>query len=88
MGVVESGERHRLAAETSTGRIMAERAADSVRARLGLCKRELPDDPEEIVRRIADCRADDKHDSLYYARLTVSKLQVKSRASGESTPST
>ena len=42
------------------------------------------DDPEEIVRRIADYRADDKHDPLYYARLTVSKAQAESRASGES----
>jgi hypothetical protein len=46
------------------------------------------DDPEEIVRRIADYRADDKHDPLYYARLTVSKAQAESRASGERAPST
>jgi len=46
------------------------------------------DDPAEIVRRIADYRADDKHDPLYYARLTVSKAQAESRASGERTPST
>jgi RepB DNA-primase from phage plasmid len=44
------------------------------------------DDPEEIVRRIADYRADDKHDPLYYARLTVSKAQAESRASGERAP--
>jgi len=31
------------------------------------------DDPEEIIRRIADYRADDKHDPEYYARLTVEK---------------
>ena len=46
------------------------------------------DDPEEIVRRIADYRADDKHDPLYYARLTVSKAQAQSRASTERTPNT
>jgi hypothetical protein len=46
------------------------------------------DDPEEIVRRIADYRADDKPDPLYYARLTVSKAQAESRASGERAPST
>ena len=46
------------------------------------------DDPEEIVRRIADYRADDKHDPLYYARLTVSKAQAQSRASTEGTPKT
>lgn len=45
------------------------------------------DDPEEIVRRIADYRADDKHDPLYYARLTVSKAQAESRGSDERTPS-
>src|ERR1700678_3152637 len=28
------------------------------------------DDPDEIIRRIADFRSDDKHDPLYYARLT------------------
>jgi hypothetical protein len=44
------------------------------------------DDPEEIVRRIADYRADDKHDPLYYALLTVSKAQAESRTSGERTP--
>jgi len=44
------------------------------------------DDPEEIVRRIADYRADDKHDPFYYARLTVSKAQAESRASGERAP--
>ena len=34
------------------------------------------DDPQEIIRRIAYHRADDKHDPLYYARLTVSKAQL------------
>jgi DNA primase RepB-like protein len=33
------------------------------------------DSPEEIIRRIADYRADDKPDPNYYARLTVSKAQ-------------
>src|SRR5712692_1380316 len=33
------------------------------------------DDPEEVVRKIADYRADDKHDPVYYARHTVSKAQ-------------
>ncbi|MBA0083850.1 MAG: hypothetical protein HRJ53_02540 [Acidobacteria bacterium Pan2503] len=45
------------------------------------------DDPEEIVRRIADYRADDKHDPLYYARLTVRKAHAESRAMGQRTPS-
>lgn len=34
------------------------------------------DDPEEIVRRIADYRADEKHDPEYYARHTVEKAQA------------
>ena len=46
------------------------------------------DDPEEIVRRIADYRADDKRDPLYYARLTVSKAQAELRGSAARTPST
>ena len=45
------------------------------------------DDPEEIVRRIADYRAHDKHDPLYYARLTVSKAQAELRGGAERTPS-
>jgi hypothetical protein len=37
------------------------------------------DDPQEIIRRIADYRADDKHDPEYYARLTVRKAQAELR---------
>src|ERR1700722_3648516 len=33
------------------------------------------DDSEEVIRRIADYRANDKHDAVYYARHTVSKAQ-------------
>jgi hypothetical protein len=33
------------------------------------------DDPEEVIRRIADFRANDKHDPQYYARHTVRKAQ-------------
>ena len=33
------------------------------------------DDPEEVIRRIADYRANDKSDLVYYARHTVSKAQ-------------
>jgi hypothetical protein len=33
------------------------------------------DDAEEVIRRIADYRADDKHDPLYYARHTVTRAQ-------------
>jgi hypothetical protein len=34
------------------------------------------DDPQEVMHRIADYRAEDKHDPLYYARLTVNKAQI------------
>lgn len=34
------------------------------------------DEPQEVIRRIADYRAEDKHDPLYYARLTVIKAQL------------
>ena len=35
------------------------------------------DDPEEVVRRITDYRANDKHDPEYYARHTVTKAQAE-----------
>lgn len=38
------------------------------------------DDPEEVVRRIADYRADDKADPDYYARHTVTKAQAQMRS--------
>ena len=34
------------------------------------------DDPEDVIRRIADYRAPDKHDPMYYARHTVTKAQA------------
>jgi hypothetical protein len=40
------------------------------------------DDPEEIIRRIADYRAADKHDPKYYARHTVSKAQADLQSRG------
>jgi hypothetical protein len=33
------------------------------------------DDPEEIIQRIADYRAEDKGDPLYYARHTVERAE-------------
>jgi hypothetical protein len=39
------------------------------------------DDPEEIIRRIADFRADEKHDPEYYARHTVTKAQAELKSS-------
>jgi len=55
------------------------------------------DDPEEIIRRIADYRADEKHNPEYYARHTVEKaraalnskrrdVQSQPEASGHSAP--
>jgi hypothetical protein len=34
------------------------------------------DAPEDVIQRIADYRAEDKADPLYYARLTVNKAQA------------
>jgi RepB DNA-primase N-terminal domain len=44
------------------------------------------DDPEEVIRRIADYRADEKHDPEYYARHTVEKAQavLQNRATAQS----
>jgi RepB DNA-primase from phage plasmid len=44
------------------------------------------DDPEEIIRRIADFRADEKHDPEYYARLTVEKAKAQSSQKAVSSP--
>jgi len=38
------------------------------------------DDPQEIMRRIADYRAQDKADPQYYARHTVTKAQLEHEA--------
>jgi hypothetical protein len=38
------------------------------------------DDPEVVIQRIADYRADEKHDPLYYARLTVRKALAESNS--------
>lgn len=46
--------------------------ADWAYAKRALARGDLP---EEVIRRIADYRADDKADPDYYARLTVSKAQ-------------
>jgi len=47
------------------------------------------DDPDQVIRRIADYRADDKHDPDYYARRTVTKAQLQLAADkslAETTP--
>jgi hypothetical protein len=44
------------------------------------------DDPQEIIRRIADYRSEDKHDPMYCARLTVIKAQLSLFGSPERSP--
>ena len=44
------------------------------------------DGPEEVIRRIADFRADEKHDPEYYARLTVTKAQSHLKQRSDDTP--
>jgi hypothetical protein len=44
------------------------------------------DNPDEIMRRIADYRADDKADPAYYARLTVIKAQISLMSPEAPTP--
>lgn len=46
------------------------------------------DDPEEIIHRIADYRADEKHDPQYYARHTVTKAQAELKSARDSHHST
>jgi hypothetical protein len=44
------------------------------------------DDPEDVIRRITDYRATDKHDPVYYARHTVERAQrelVRSSVQGD-----
>jgi len=45
------------------------------------------DDPEEVIRQIAQHRASDKSDPQYYARLTVTKAQAQ-LMNGRDTPAT
>jgi len=44
------------------------------------------DNPDEIMRRIADYRSDDKADPTYYARLTVNKAQLSLMSPETDTP--
>jgi hypothetical protein len=76
--------RHAATTRLSEPRPLSQSEHDWAYAKRALAR---GDDPEEIIRRITDYRADDKPDPLYYARLTVSKAQMESRAGGERTPS-
>jgi hypothetical protein len=44
------------------------------------------DEPEVVIQRIADYRADDKSDPNYYARHTVTKARIALDATATKTP--
>jgi hypothetical protein len=69
--------RHPGDSQTATRRITAGHRSQS-EADWAYAKRALArgDAPEEVMRRIADYRAEDKADPLYYARLTVTKAHA------------
>jgi hypothetical protein len=68
--------RHLADSQTGTRKIPVGHRSQS-EADWAYAKRALArgDSPEEVIRRIADYRADDKADPTYYARLTVMKAQ-------------
>jgi hypothetical protein len=70
--------RHREGSHQPTQRMPSARRSQS-EADWAYAKRALArgDSPEEVIRRIADYRADDKADPDYYARLTVTKAQAE-----------
>jgi excisionase family DNA binding protein len=41
------------------------------------------DNPDQVIRNIADYRAEDKADPIYYARLTVIKAQLALMSPGQ-----
>ena len=74
----QDAPRHREGKHEPTQRMPSGRGSQS-EADWAYAKRALSrgDSPEEIIRRIADYRADDKADPDYYARLTVTKAQAE-----------
>lgn len=70
-------QRHSHAAPSSEPRALSQSEHDWAYAKRALAR---GDDPEEVIRRIADYRASDKYDPLYYARLTVHKAQAELNA--------
>jgi RepB DNA-primase from phage plasmid len=73
---IENDFRPRLPSPThvsSIPRQMSQSEHDWAYARRALAR---GDDPEEIIRRIADFRSTEKSDPAYYARLTVTKAQA------------
>jgi hypothetical protein len=67
-----------LGESRSTGRMMPSGHRSQSESDWAYAKRALArgDNPEQIIQRIADYRAEDKADPLYYARLTVIKAQL------------
>ena len=94
---IESDFRPRQHSQTpasSESRTLSQSEHDWAYAKRALAR---GDDPEEIIRRIADYRADEKHNPEYYARHTVEKaraalnstrrdVQSQPEASGHSAP--
>ena len=85
---------HSQAPASSESRTLSQSEHDWAYAKRALTR---GDDPEEIIRRIADYRADEKHNPEYYARHTVEKaraalnskrrdVQSQPEASGHSAP--
>jgi hypothetical protein len=76
------GDSHRGGRKIPTGH-RSQSEADWAYARRALAR---GDNPDEIMRRIADYRADDKADPAYYARLTVIKAQLSFMSPEAGTP--
>jgi hypothetical protein len=85
----ESLETPRQANEARQRRALAPGHKSQSEADWAYAKRALArgDNPEEIIRKIADFRSEDKADPNYYARRTVQQAQAKlARRAGESIP--
>jgi hypothetical protein len=78
----------RLSEGQSPPRRMASGHRSQSEADWAYAKRALArgDNPDEIMRRIADYRSDDKADPAYYARLTVTKAQLSLMSPETGTP--
>ena len=64
---------HSQTPDSSESRTLSQSEHDWAYAKRALAR---GDDPEEIIRRIADYRADEKHNPEYYARHTVEKARA------------
>src|SRR6266705_3583018 len=73
----ESGRRSLRKSEARLQPHRSQSEADWAYAKRALAR---GDSPEEVVRRIADYRSDDKTDPHYYARHTVTKAQIQMRS--------